>query len=154
MTDRSKGAAPNRRKTVYLAAPLFSEAEQSFNRLLRSRLERRVSVFLPQEDGMLVAKLLNEGVARERAYKTVFDRDVAAINRCDGIVAVLDGRAIDEGVAFEVGLGFALKKTIVGLQTDCRRMLVTGNNPMIDCALQAVFHEIEALDSWLDGWCM
>ena len=151
--DLSKGGEPKSRKSVYLAAPLFSQAERSFNLLLRSRLERHVSVFLPQEDGLLLTKLLSEGIQRDQAYKLVFERDVAAIQRCDGIVAVLDGRAIDEGVAFELGLGFGLGKTSVGLQMDPRRLLGTGNNPMIDCALDEVFYEFEALDDWIDRWC-
>ena len=151
--DLSKGGERRPRKNVYLAAPLFSAAERSFNVLLRSRLERHVSVFLPQEDGLLLAKMLSDGVHHTQAYKMVFERDVSAIERCDGIVAVLDGRTVDEGVAFELGLAFGLGKTRVGLQTDPRRLLGVGNNPMIDCALDAVFHEFEALDVWIARWC-
>ncbi len=38
-------------KTVYLVAPLFSQAELDFNRKLRDKIKRAgFNVFLPQED--------------------------------------------------------------------------------------------------------
>jgi nucleoside 2-deoxyribosyltransferase len=72
-----------------------------------------------------------------------------AIRRADYLVAVLDGRAIDEGVAFEIGVAFSHTKRCVGLQTDSRRLASWGNNPMITGALAIVFQRVEDLLSWV-----
>jgi nucleoside 2-deoxyribosyltransferase len=39
---------------LYLAAPLFSQAEKAFNHDLKKELSAHFEVFLPQEDGGLL----------------------------------------------------------------------------------------------------
>jgi hypothetical protein len=39
----------------------------------------------------------------------------------------------------------------VGLQTDIRRLLPTGNNPMIECALPVVVDSVDELLTRLEG---
>ena len=64
------------------------------------------------------------------------------------LIAVLDGSTVDEGVAFEIGYMFAAGKTCIGLQTDVRRALPTGNNPMIGMALTLIFQSVTDLVDW------
>jgi nucleoside 2-deoxyribosyltransferase len=137
-----------RRSKVYLAGPLFSEAEQAFNELVTHQLEEWAEVYLPQRDGGLMSEMLHNGVAVNVAARRVFQRDLSAIREADYVITILDGRAIDEGVGFELGVAFALAKRCIGLQTDSRRLATWGNNPMITGALEAVFHSVEDLVGW------
>jgi len=145
------------RPVVYFAAPLFSEAELSFNVSLTSELERYVDVFLPQRDGGKVVDLVHRGVNKKNAYQSIFERDVDAIRQSDAVLAILDGRAIDEGVAFELGYAFAIGKVCIGYQSDPRRLLPLGNNPMIDCSLSALYTDLGGVLAWVKNysksWC-
>jgi nucleoside 2-deoxyribosyltransferase len=136
------------KKKLYLAAPLFSEAELNYNHYLKSILSPYFEVFLPQEDGELIFTLIKNGMSNRAAAHKIFNADVNAIKRCDIILVLLDGRTIDEGAAFELGLAFALGKQCIGLQTDVRRLLPIGNNPMIECALENSFQSVDELIEW------
>uniref|UniRef100_UPI0035B41AE6 nucleoside 2-deoxyribosyltransferase n=1 Tax=Ferrovibrio sp. TaxID=1917215 RepID=UPI0035B41AE6 len=116
---------------IYLAAPLFNDTERSFNLRLAELISPVAEVFLPQRDGKLMRNLVSGGMPLPVARQTVFDADIAALKRSDCIIAVLDGRTIDEGVAFEIGYGRALNKLCLGLKTDDRALLSSGDNPMI-----------------------
>ncbi|AOE71236.1 hypothetical protein A7317_29095 [Pseudomonas fluorescens] len=138
------------RPLVYLAAPLFSEAELDFNLALTERIEASLDVYLPQRDGGKLVDLLACGVEKRAAYKSIFDRDVRALEAACAVIIVLDGRTIDEGAAFELGYAYAQSKLCFGLQTDPRRLLPSGNNPMIEMPLQKIFHSIESAGEWAD----
>jgi nucleoside 2-deoxyribosyltransferase len=79
------------------------------------------------------------------AERRVFDQDRQAMKSADILIAVLDGGHIDEGVAFEIGFMHALGKTCIGLQTDVRRALASGNNPMISQGLDEIVTDVESL---------
>ncbi|WP_425619451.1 nucleoside 2-deoxyribosyltransferase [Anatilimnocola sp. NA78] len=79
----------------------------------------------------------------------VFQVDTEALSSCDVLLAILDGRTIDEGVAFEIGVAYAKGKTCIAFQCDCRRLLPSGNNPMIDRAIEAKFDNVVSIHSWL-----
>jgi len=134
---------------VYLAGPLFSEAERTFNLLVTDGLEERVEVYLPQRDGGLMSAMVGKGAPADGAACRVFKRDMNAILEAEYLVAILDGRAIDEGAAFELGVAFAHGKRCIGLQTDSRRLASWGNNPMITGALEVVFESVSDLCAWL-----
>ncbi|MEO8488989.1 nucleoside 2-deoxyribosyltransferase [Pseudomonas sp.] len=138
------------RPLVYLAGPLFSEAELAFNLALTERIEASLDVYLPQRDGGKLVDLLACGVEKRAAYKSIFDRDLRALEAAFAVIIVLDGRAIDEGAAFELGYAYAHSKLCLGLQTDPRRLLPAGNNPMIEMPLQKIFHSIEDAGEWAD----
>lgn len=144
-----RDASAPRRPLLYVAAPLFSMAELSFNISLRLSLNEHVDVFLPQEDGDLVVTLIAEGMSALAARDHVFHTDLLAIQRCDILLLVLDGRSVDEGAAFELGYAFALGKQCIGLQTDPRRLLPSGNNPMIERPLERCFDSVGALVDWI-----
>jgi nucleoside 2-deoxyribosyltransferase len=123
--------------------------ERSRNQKIADGLADEFRVFLPQKDGLLLHDLVNRGVSISEAEKSVFKADTVAMQRADIILAVLDGATIDEGVAYEMGFCKALNKVCVGLQTDIRRQLPTGNNPMINQACEAIFDDFENLVIWL-----
>lgn len=134
---------------VYLAGPLFSAAELEFNRRIAEAIEGYADVFLPQRDGGRLTDLVLKGVEIKSAYLSIYSRDVQALRETDVLLLVMDGRTIDEGAAFELGYAFALNKTCVGLQTDTRRLLPLGNNPMIQVPLAAVFGSIPLVAAWV-----
>lgn len=134
------------KRKVYLAAPLFNPMERQFNAQLAQILGRAFEVFLPQRDGLLVVDLLNKGMDIEQAKRIVFERDVDALHSCDVVMAVLDGRSIDEGVAVELGMAYILGKECWGLKTDFRRLSFFGDNPMVEVIIQRRFHSIEDVD--------
>ena len=138
-----------RKPKVYLAGPLFSDAEQTFNELVTQALEEWVDVYLPQRDGGLMSEMVRSGIPSDLAARRVCRGDMNAIREADYLIAILDGRAIDEGVAFELGVAYTLSKRCVGIQTDSRRLASWGNNPMIAGALELVFHTVEDLMSWI-----
>jgi len=104
---------------VFIAGPLFSQAELDFNLKVDEQLRKHgFETFLPQRDaGKLDEFLAKEG---ERAYRTLFERDLEGLDRADVAVAILDGPDVDSGTAFEVGYAFSKGKPVIGLKTDMR----------------------------------
>ncbi|MCJ7631117.1 nucleoside 2-deoxyribosyltransferase [Candidatus Bathyarchaeota archaeon] len=99
---------------IFLAAPLFSEAEREFNSKIAKRLrESGFEVWLAQE-----APFIQQEAHKEK--KTIYEGDILALKRSDVVVAVLDGIDVDAGVAFEIGYAKALGKLVIGLKTDYR----------------------------------
>lgn len=139
-------------KSIYIAAPLFTPLERELNLHLARVLEEHFSVFLPQRDGMLLA---GRDLTREQfmaGSAEVFLGDVRAINECDVLFAVLDGRVVDEGVAFEIGYAHARGKVCVGYHTDSRVLLPHGLNPMIECSLSERFADEAQIRAWMTGF--
>jgi nucleoside 2-deoxyribosyltransferase len=139
----------NARPMIYMAGPLFNEAERSYNVYLKHLLCEYCDVYLPQEDGLLITDLLASGMSVEQASSAVFKNDINAIHRCNLLVMLLDGRVVDEGAAVELGYAYCLGKTCVSLQTDFRRLAPFGNNPMVTGAISQSFTRAEDLISWV-----
>ncbi|MGO7837233.1 nucleoside 2-deoxyribosyltransferase [Rhizobium johnstonii] len=85
------------------------------------------------------------------ASRMAFDSDVRALRNCDLLVVVLNGRVIDEGTAFELGVAWALGKTCVAYKDDPRQLLAIGDNPVITQSVKMTFREIEPLKEWAAG---
>lgn len=134
---------------VYFAAPLFTQAERQFNATVTQMLEAHAEVFLPQRDGSLLVDMVRAGVDPKVAERRVYEQDCERMAAADVLVALLDGAHIDEGVAFELGFMSALGRVCVGLQTDVRRALPTGNNPMINGGLERVVASPEELCGYI-----
>jgi nucleoside 2-deoxyribosyltransferase len=97
---------------LYLAGPLFTQAERAWNlRLAASIREAGHSVFLPQVEVQAIETLDAE---------TIFRVDVDGVRSADAVVAILDGADPDSGTSFECGLAFALGLPIVVVRTDFR----------------------------------
>jgi nucleoside 2-deoxyribosyltransferase len=155
MAKARRRRVARRRPWLYVAGPLFSEGELEFNRRLSNRLGRYFRVYLPQRDGILLASVARSTRSHQRIPKAagdIFRADVAAIRNSDVLLIVLDGRAVDEGAAFELGFAHAVGLNCYGLQTDPRRLLPYGNNPMISGALIRVFASLDELTTWASAF--
>jgi len=103
------------RYRVYLAAPLFSEAERNYNRAVAGLLrENLFDIFLPQETGDDSESRIKEDQVR------IFSDNLRALKNADIIVAVIDGADADSGTSWEMGFASALKKPVIALRTDFR----------------------------------
>ena len=98
---------------LYIAAPLFTEAERAFNVVLARALEaERHRVYLPQRDTPAA-----EGAGRTAA---IFAANLSALIRADAVVAVCDGPQVDDGTAWEIGYAYSRNTQVFGLRTDTR----------------------------------
>lgn len=130
---------------IYLAAPLFCDAEREFNERLCKRLESFVTVYLPQRDGSLLPDLLAAGLEPKEAIRVIFNNDLVALRQCDIMLAILDGRTVDEGVAVEMALAYSDGTPVWALKTDFRSLVAIGDNPMIEALIHRGFHSVTSL---------
>lgn len=133
---------------IYIAAPLFSSAEKEQNKRITRILEDcGHEVFLPQRDGGCFAELPDfiEGISRE---KFLHQKDIQALNWCDAILFVFDGRVPDEGACFELGYAYAKGKRCFGFKTDTRSLIQGYDNLMIIVSIEATLHNEEELESF------
>ena len=143
--------------SVYLAGPLFSEAERDYNRALVDSLESiGCSVFSPQQDAVDVSKPDFERLSLEQQTGAIFESNKNQIFGCDVFLFCLDGRIPDEGACVELGLVSAHRelsvreKLIIGLHTDVRVATETRRlNAMLLGALDEVFTTRAALLEYL-----
>lgn len=116
------------RYRIYLAGPLFSEAERAYNLILRDLLTRHLfDVYLPQEAGDT-----NPARCREE-HRAIFAQNLWALRDADIVVAVIDGADADSGTSWEMGYAYALGKRIVALRTDFR---VAGHHEQVNLMLE------------------
>jgi nucleoside 2-deoxyribosyltransferase/predicted secreted protein len=102
---------------IYLAAPLFSEAERSYNTALANLLrEHLFEVYVPQETGDDTA----HRDLMEHAW--IYEQNKKALHKADLVVAVIDGADADSGTAWEMGYASALNKPVFALRTDFRKV--------------------------------
>ena len=106
MRAKPKVRKPKIRKTkirktkIYLAGPLFTLAEQTFNAALARFLESKgFAVWLPQEHE-----------PRRNTAQAIFRMDVAALDWADMVVACMDGPDPDSGTAWECGYAYAQRQ--------------------------------------------
>jgi len=133
------------KKKLYIAAPLFSQAEKMFNGYLKKVLSSYFDVYLPQEDGLLIVDMIKKGTPFKSASRMVFAADIQALENTDILLIVLDGRTVDEGAAMELGYAFSKGKQCIGFSTDPRTLLPDGQNPMIVNCLDTIVHSFESL---------
>jgi len=121
---------------IYIAGPLFSEAELKFNFELDKFLsDLGFETFLPQRDGHRLSDLLAEGIPKSEALRIIFYKDIEEISNCDILLLIMDGRVPDEGACVELGYANALMKECIGLKTDSRSLMADLDNPLITGAL-------------------
>ncbi len=113
---------------IYLAAPLFSEAEKWFNCQLYEILTGGLfEVYLPQEIG-------DDTHTRDTsAHARIFKSHMAALHAADAVVAVIDGPDADSGTSWEMGYASALGKPVVAIRTDFR---MAGHHELVNLMLE------------------
>jgi len=111
---------------IYFAGPLFSIAEREFNLRLAKFLKAELGgvINLPQQ---FSANIFGQPDFIERAFKYSLE----SIDKCDAVIAILDGPDVDAGTCVEIGYAFAKKKPIIGLRTDFRASEDRGMNLMV-----------------------
>jgi nucleoside 2-deoxyribosyltransferase len=121
--------------TIYWAAPLFTQAEQTFNQTMAKQLEQAgYSVFLPQRECAAV-----EG---EQIYRTC----LSGLHSSNIVVAILDGADADSGTCWECGYAVSQGIPIIAVRTDFRESGDTGGfNAMLYYSATQVIQESEAL---------
>ena len=135
------------RARIYLAGPLgFSEAGRHFHSRVLVPFVRGLGyqVLDPWRlvDAREVAAVerMPRGERRYRRWRRLSRRMAAtnrdAIDRADGMVAVLDGTDVDSGTAAEIGYAFGRGKVIVGYRGDFR---LSADNEGSDVNLQVEF---------------
>ncbi|MCG3448286.1 nucleoside 2-deoxyribosyltransferase [Enterococcus durans] len=118
---------------IYFAAPLFAKSDLLYNAMLVKKIRavsEDLTVYLPQE---------NEAINDKTAYadsKMIALADTEKVLESDLMIALLDGLAIDAGVASEIGVAYAKGIPVIGLYTDSRQQ--GGSHPKKLEALQQV----------------
>lgn len=116
---------------IYIASPLgFSEIGRVFyyEKLIPVIKQAGYEVIDPwklaDENKIKKVHLMRYGPKRRDAWRK-FNMEIAqsnifAIDKSDGLVAVLDGSDVDSGTASEIGYVYAKEKPIVGYRGDFR----------------------------------
>lgn len=99
-------------RKIFIAAPLFTEAERTYN-LKIDNICRELGfvTFMAQRD---------VGIVTKASIEEVFQQDLENLRQADIIVANLDGIDVDSGTAWELGYAFANSKPIICIRTDVR----------------------------------
>jgi len=105
------------RYRVYLAAPLFSEAERLYNVHIAGLLKKNLfEVCLPQDAG-------DDSAGRgHHEHERLFLLNKEALEHADIVVSIIDGADADSGTSWEMGYAYARKKTVIALRTDFRHV--------------------------------
>ncbi|MEA2370683.1 MAG: hypothetical protein QOH12_1077 [Solirubrobacteraceae bacterium] len=115
---------------IYVASPLgFTESGRLYWRDVLEPALREAAVDVLDPWDAVAAAWFAEAQACEEPERTarlrevnerVGRRNAELIDRCDGVLAVLDGVDVDSGTAAEIGYAGARGKPVVGLRTDLR----------------------------------
>lgn len=138
---------------VYVAGPLFSQAEREFLEKMvhglsqAAHIDSSMNFFLPHRDGGELGK----GPSRNQ----IFELDLSRLNSADVIVALLDGQDVDSGTCIELGFAYAKNKKIFGLITDFRAFCTHDTEPQRPNLMvwgvcekgQTLFTDLDALAS-------
>ncbi len=114
-------------RLVYVAGPLFSEAERTFlekmvNTLAASAgLDPKEHFFLPHRDGGELGK----GPTRTDIFKL----DIQYLSQASIIVSLLDGQDVDSGTCIELGYAYSCGKKVFGIITDFRSYCTDDHEP-------------------------
>lgn len=103
---------------IYQAGPLFSQAERDFHARLKLDMQKAGHAVIWPGELLSPDSIYNAGSG---ATKLIFETCRNAIDRCNCVVALLDGAQVDDGTAWEIGYAYAKGLPIYGLRTDSRQ---------------------------------
>ena len=130
---------------VYLAGPMFSDADKWQQNLIDSTLKTAgYSTYVGMNDGIEVAVVMADATkpldlpANQVAeivtfvHKIVFALDVYQLaKRCNSVVFTMDGRVPDDGSISETAIAYATNTPVVIFKTSPITMLGNQDNPMV-----------------------
>ena len=116
------------RYKVYLAAPLFSEAEKKFNSVISDLLTSHFFlVYLPQDVG-------DDNSSRDGVqHIKIFESNIKALDSADLLVAVIDGADADSGTSWEMGYAYRRGIPVYAVRTDFR---IAGHHELVNLMLE------------------
>jgi nucleoside 2-deoxyribosyltransferase len=127
------------KEKIYLSGPLFSQAEIEWGSQIKAGiigiLGDRAEVIWPHE--------ITSGSPEE-----IFQANLQALDRCNIMVAILDGAHVDDGTAWEMGYHYSRGKRIIGIRTDKRKAGETNSskvNAMIEFSCQGIVGSLDDL---------
>ena len=123
------------KKSIYLAGPLFTQAERMWNLRLAEIIKSKrkdLEIFLPQQQDK---KAITNGILD---FSKIFRICIEGIDSSDIVVAILDGSDSDSGTCFECGYAFSEGKPIIGVRTDIRGGEDNGLNAMLNHSCNSV----------------
>jgi nucleoside 2-deoxyribosyltransferase len=124
---------------IYLSAPLFTQVQRRWNRMLAAGLEERIAgaeVILPQD--FKFGQSYND----PRDFARIFAACADGVRRADVMVAVLDGPDVDSGTALEMGIAYERDMPIIGVRTDYRESQDRGVNLVVAGACTELLREM------------
>jgi nucleoside 2-deoxyribosyltransferase len=130
---------------AYVAGPLFDEGERWWiERVDALVASAGFETFLPHRDNP---------PKDETNVRAIFENDKRGIDRCDIVVANLNGVLTDDGTAWELGYAYAKGKYLIGMHTDWRmRFEHEVVNLMMECSLHRLVRSLEELEAALAEW--
>ncbi len=138
-------------KKIYLAAPLFNDAQKNYNTHVAAMLiVRGYDVYLPQE-------VEDEYRVCDDSHD-MFSKHLYELSKCDMLIAICDGADVDSGTSWEIGYIYSeiLKgkdKDILLLHTDMRTTDIKYEPP-INLMLYysgTYFNSLHAMLNWLEN---
>ena len=95
---------------AYIAGALFSQGERVFlEEIAKICKDIGLETFLPHRDA---------GLGEDT--EEIFKKDFLGLDKCDVLVAVLNGSDLDSGTAWEIGYAYSRKIKIIGIIDDIR----------------------------------
>ena len=130
------------RYRIYLAAPLYSEAERSYNANVEDLLRKNFfDVYLPQDTG-------DDNPKREKKeHARIYERNKQALLDADIVIAIIDGADVDSGTAWEMGYATALGIQVIALRTDFR---IAGNEELVNLMLEQSAFVVTSKDALIN----
>ncbi len=132
---------------AYIAGPLFNEGERGeVAQIDQIARELGYDTFLPHRDG-------KELLPDIRDINSIFELDRDEVDSSDLVIANLNGMAVDDGTAWEIGYAYGKGKHLIGVHTDMR-FHSDGQfvNLMIQCSLDKLVHSLDDLRDYLSSY--
>ena len=97
---------------VYIAGKIGTDSERGLLEKIDKLCKKLgLKTFLPHRD-VGIAKNMED-------VEKIFEKDIIeGLNKCDFVVAVLDGLHVGAGTAWELGYAYAKKIPAIGIKTD------------------------------------
>jgi nucleoside 2-deoxyribosyltransferase len=129
---------------VYIASPFFNEKQLNFVKEIEKILDKaEMPYFSPRKHGILQDLSASE---KARAKAHTFALNVANLDLCSQMVAVVDGR--DTGTVWEMGYAFATDVEIVSISNEGH-----GINVMLAESVKAHITDLSELKKALTWKC-